>query len=158
MQRGVRDEGGADELGRQAKLTAETARQAIDCRGGSVGGEVIALLGLFGVEVHCLSFSSARLCAPTQAGFLLSGLGGSRLRRKSLDLDARQLPQPLFRVVFSNDGPAANFLGTETTRPDFLEGFGAAVAVPFAEIFDAHSPPLRRGLPLSFRRNPLGRH
>ena len=64
--------------------------------------------------------------------------------------DHRQAQQPVFRIIFSNDGALSDFSSAQAARFEFLVCFGSARTVAFAELGNAHRSLQSTALPLSF--------
>src|SRR5262245_22862685 len=56
----------------------------------------------------------------------------------SRDLDHGQAQQPVFRIIFSNDGALSDFSSAQAARFEFLICFGSARTIAFAELGNAH--------------------
>jgi hypothetical protein len=86
------------------------------------------------------------MCASGAAGgasALASRVVVERARRRadrtsSQDPDHRQAQQPVFRIIFSNDGALSDFSSAQAARFKFLICFGSARTVAFAELGNAH--------------------
>src|SRR5262249_3351294 len=85
------------------------------------------------------------MCASGGAGdaSALASRVAERARRRadrtsSRDPDHRQSQQPVFRIIFSNDGALSDFSSAQAARFEFLIGFGSTRTVAFAELGNAH--------------------
>jgi hypothetical protein len=68
---------------------------------------------------------------------------GERARRRADRTSSRtpnhwQSLQPVFRIIFSNDGALSDFSSAQAARFEFLIGFGSTRTVTFAELGNAH--------------------